>query len=625
MPLPWMNNPGIDGIDELTSAEEAIVASIASLGTAGQVLAVNGAADGVEWVTGGGGSSVITDLTGTAWRVVYTDGSGNVTELALGSSGTYLQSNGASSAPTWATPAGSGDVTAASTITDNAIVRGDGGAKGVQQSGITISDTDVVSGVTQLNVDNIRVDGNTISSTDTNGNVNITPNGTGNVLIGTLPFNADQTVGAGQDNYVLTYDDATGLINLEASAGGGLADVVDDTTPQLGGNLDVNGNKIVSVSNGNIDIEPNGTGNVLLGNLVFDADQTVGAGQDNYVLTYDNGTGLISLEVATGGGTTTNINNVFVDQSGGTSDTYGALSGTINGSNAVFTVSQGSYASGTLKVWLNGQLQTQGSSEDFVETTPGSGTFTFATAPVSGDEITAEYQLVDTSSGGQSVNVEAAGSATLVTGELSTGVTSVLNIVESNAASQTITLPAATTANVGKFYQIYNKGTNRMTITSASTLNGDSVVLAASAGCIAYVESNGNYRLVGTGNESSEVQFAVTDWTTNTATGDGQYYFRVPAKLNGWEITAVHAEVITAGTTGTTDIQIHNVTDAVDILSTKLTIDSGETGSDTAATAAVINTSNDELATNDVLRVDVDAVSTTPAQGLIVSFTAQPK
>ena len=55
----------------------------------------------------------------------------------------------------------------------------------------------------------------------------------------------------------------------------------------------------------------------------------------------------------------------------------------------------------------------------------------------------------------------------------------------------------------------------------------------------------------------------------------------------------------------------------------KLTIDSAETGSDTAATAAVINTSNDDLATNDVLRVDIDAVSTTPPQGLIVTLTVQ--
>jgi hypothetical protein len=82
----------------------------------------------------------------------------------------------------------------------------------------------------------------------------------------------------------------------------GISDVVSDTTPQLGGSLDVNGNKIVSVSNGNIDIEPDGTGNVLLGNFIFDADQTVGAGQDNYVVTYDDATGLLSLEEAAGGG-----------------------------------------------------------------------------------------------------------------------------------------------------------------------------------------------------------------------------------------------------------------------------------------------------------------------------------
>jgi hypothetical protein len=39
-----------------------------------------------------------------------------------------------------------------------------------------------------------------------------------------------------------------------------------------------------------------------LGNFSFDTDQTVGVGQDNYVLTYDDGTGLISLEAASGGG-----------------------------------------------------------------------------------------------------------------------------------------------------------------------------------------------------------------------------------------------------------------------------------------------------------------------------------
>lgn len=45
----------------------------------------------------------------------------------------------------------------------------------------------------------------------------------------------------------------------------------------------------------------NAANTISLGNYVFQADQTVGAGQDNFVLTYDNGTGEISLEAAGGG------------------------------------------------------------------------------------------------------------------------------------------------------------------------------------------------------------------------------------------------------------------------------------------------------------------------------------
>ena len=43
-----------------------------------------------------------------------------------------------------------------------------------------------------------------------------------------------------------------------------LTDIVDDTTPQLGANLDVNGYSIVSVSNGDITLAPNGTGQVVV-------------------------------------------------------------------------------------------------------------------------------------------------------------------------------------------------------------------------------------------------------------------------------------------------------------------------------------------------------------------------
>lgn len=117
--------------------------------------------------------------------------------------------------------------------------------------------------------------------------------------------------------------DANGQVGTNASLGGGgggggagaLHDVVDDTSPQLGGDLDINGNKIVSTSNQDIELDPNGTGNIILGNFTFDGDQTVGVSQDNYVLTYDNSTGLISLEAVAAGSSTDSF--VISDQGGG--------------------------------------------------------------------------------------------------------------------------------------------------------------------------------------------------------------------------------------------------------------------------------------------------------------------
>jgi len=106
-------------------------------------------------------------------------------------------------------------------------------------------------------------------------------------------------------------------------------------------------------------------------------------------------------------------------------------------------------------------------------------------------------------------------------------------------------------------------------------------------------------------------------------TGDGKVYFVVSDDMAGMNIVRVHARVITAGTTGTTDFQLRNVTQAADILSTKLTIDSTETGSDTAATPAVIDTAEDDLTLNDLIAVDIDAVSTTAPKGLLLTIEAR--
>ena len=48
---------------------------------------------------------------------------------------------------------------------------------------------------------------------------------------------------------------------------GAMTSLVVDTSPQLGGNLDINGNAIVSTSSGNIALTPNGTGQVIITRL----------------------------------------------------------------------------------------------------------------------------------------------------------------------------------------------------------------------------------------------------------------------------------------------------------------------------------------------------------------------
>lgn len=116
------------------------------------------------------------------------------------------------------------------------------------------------------------------------------------------------------------------------------------------------------------------------------------------------------------------------------------------------------------------------------------------------------------------------------------------------------------------------------------------------------------------------VEIPVGDSATSLATGDGKAFFRVPDELNGMNLTGVAAAVYTAGTTGTLDVQIRNKTQTADMLTTKLTIDSTETDTSTAATAAVIDTANDDVATADVIAIDIDAVHTTPAKGLVVQM-----
>jgi hypothetical protein len=166
---------------------------------------------------------------------------------------------------------------------------------------------------------------------------------------------------------------------------------------------------------------------------------------------------------------------------------------------------------------------------------------------------------------------------------------------------------------------------------TGTTVDWANLAVTLSSGELGYDATTGSLK-VGDGSTAfaslrpvkndGKVVIPVIDGATSVATGDAQAVYLVPAEFNGLNLTGVKAWVGTAGITGTTDVQIRNITDSQDMLSTKMTIDTTERSTLTAAAAAVINATYDDVATNDFLAVDVDAVSSgTAPKGLWVELT----
>ena len=78
--------------------------------------------------------------------------------------------------------------------------------------------------------------------------------------------NLQITVSGASNGQALIYSSSNSRFE-PANQSGGLSDIVGDTSPQLGGDLDVNSNGIISASNGNIPITPNGSGKIILDGL----------------------------------------------------------------------------------------------------------------------------------------------------------------------------------------------------------------------------------------------------------------------------------------------------------------------------------------------------------------------
>ena len=127
--------------------------------------------------------------------------------------------------------------------------------------GSTEDDNETTLGVVDPTADR------TINLPNESGTV-ITTGTTANTFITGQTSIASAGIASGNDELLVSDADASTLKRITVdnliSSAGGLTSVAADTTPQLGGDLDINGQDIVSTSNANIDILPNGSGVINL-------------------------------------------------------------------------------------------------------------------------------------------------------------------------------------------------------------------------------------------------------------------------------------------------------------------------------------------------------------------------
>ena len=131
-------------------------------------------------------------------------------------------------------------------------------------------------------------------------------------------------------------------------------------------------------------------------------------------------------------------------------------------------------------------------------------------------------------------------------------------------------------------------------------------------------DSNMRIKSIGTKSIKDEISTQVFTFkaipdATALSTGDDKGTFVIPEELDGMNLVSCGAHVFTVSSSGLPTIQLANA--AVDMLSTKITIDENETDSVTAATPAVIDTTKDGVSEGDVIGVDVD-ISGTSTKGL---------
>ena len=271
------------------------------------------------------------------------------------------------------------------------------------------------------NFDNISISGNTISSTNTNGDINIAPNGTGDVVLDTdltkLGGGSEAGVISSNGAYDLTLetnsgtnsglititDGVNGNISLapngtgEISVGSGAASGKISSSGAFDLELDTNGGtnsgsiKITDAADGAITLAPNGTGEVTIGsgaasgkitsNGAYDLELDTNSGTNSGSIKITDGANG-DITIATNGTGAVDLSDDVVKQAqmkdyAETVYANGSKTGAFdldltNGNVQSFTV-----GSGTFNVGITNSLASQSNSLTLIITNGGAGKVTF--------------------------------------------------------------------------------------------------------------------------------------------------------------------------------------------------------------------------------------------------------
>ena len=179
---------------------------------------------------------------------------------------------------------------------------------------------DSSSKIDRWNVDNLRLDGNTLSSTDTDGNITITPNGTGRVQF----LDDDELQFGDSDDIRLSYDTAKDALFFERGGAGNTADIriADDIHFQFGTDNDA---RIYydEASTDKLQIE-GADWNFANGVAITISDTTQSTDKDTGALVVEGGVG-IEKNLFVGGTIAVTGITTITDTTDSTSTTTGAL------------------------------------------------------------------------------------------------------------------------------------------------------------------------------------------------------------------------------------------------------------------------------------------------------------